>query len=163
MSTPAGAVFQGTPGSLLPNPFLYTLPRVLWGKQKDFFGYTATFNPLAASASLSVQTVIQNDSAFIIIAAVATVTDSPADTTVQSFVPQTVQIQDQTAGTNFFDQPTHFMNLFGTATNPLYWALPRLVPPGSTLTTTLNNLEANARIVRILFIGFKVFNRNTNE
>lgn len=159
-----GAVSPSS-ASLLPNPFLYTLPRSLWGKVKDFFGYTVNFtgtNILAASTSQSLQTTVQNDSAFIIIAALATVTDS-TDATRLTFVPQTVQIQDQSAGRNFFDAATHYHNVFGTAEAPAYWTLPRLVKAGSTLTTTLNNLEATARNVRIVYLGFKVFKADLTD
>lgn len=169
MTVPTGimrANVAPSAASLLPNPFLYTLPRVLWGKVKDFFGYTVNFtgtNILAASATQTLQTTIQNDSAFVIIAAVAVVTDS-ADTTQITFVPQTVQIQDQSAGRNFFDSATHFHNVYGTAQAPAYWTLPRLVKAGATLSTTLANLEAFARNVRISYLGFKIFNQDvTNE
>jgi len=151
--------------TLLPNPFLYTLPRPLWNKAKDFFGYTVNFtgtNILAASASLTLPTTVQNDSAFVIIAAVATVTDS-TDAVQVTFVPETVQIQDQAQGRTFFDSPTHFMNVFGTAQQPAFWTLPRLVKAGSTLATTLQNLEAVARNVRITYLGFKVFNMDVTD
>lgn len=168
MTTPQVMMRAGVAPSaatLLPNPFLYTLPRPLWGKLKDFFGYTVNFtgtNILAASATQTLQTVIQNDSAFIIIAANAVVTDA-ADTTQITFVPQTVQIQDQSAGRNFFDAPTHYHNVYGTAQQPAYWTLPRLVKAGSIISTTLANLEAFARNVRITYLGFKVFRTDVTD
>lgn len=154
---------NGGYASLLPNPFMLTLPRSMWGLLKDYFGYTATFNPIAALATTPVQTNINRDAAFVIIAAMATVTDSPADTTRVAFWPGLVQIRDEGAGVNFYDQPTHFHNVFGTAEAPAYWPIPKLLQPGSTVTTTLQNIEANARIVRITYLGFKIFNKETNE
>lgn len=143
--------------TLLPNPFLYTLPQELWDKAKDQFAYTANFLPVAAGGALTVQTNIQSDSAFIICSAVAVVTNT-AETARQAFFSATVQIQDQTSGRNFFDQPTHFHNVFGTAEQPAWWQIPRLVYPASTLSTTIQNLDTvNARNARVLFLGFKVF------
>lgn len=153
---------NGQYGSLLPNPFMLVLPQSLWPRLKDYFAYTATFNPINASATLSVQTNIQKDAAFVIIAAMATVTDSPADTTRVTFWPATVQIRDEGAGANFYDQPTHFHNVYGTAESPAYWPIPKLLQPGATLTTTFSNIEANARIVRVAYLGFKVYDRITN-
>lgn len=147
-------------GSLLPNPFLYTLPEELWDKQKDFFGYTATFtgaNVLPASASATVSTSIQSDSAFIIVGASLLASDI-TDAAALGYVPQTVQISDQASGRTFFDAPTAVMNVFGSGAQPAYWAMPKLVMPASTISTTLNNLEATARNVRITYWGFKVFN-----
>jgi hypothetical protein len=143
--------------TLLPNPFLYTLPEELWDKAKDQFGYTANFLPVPANGTLTVQTNIQSDSAFIIVSAVATVTNT-AETQRQAFASALVQIQDQTSGRNFYDQPTHFHNVFGTAEQPAWWQIPRLVYPSSTLSTTIQNLDtANARNFRVLYLGFKVF------
>lgn len=146
-------------GTLLPNPFFGTLPRVLWNKLKQYFGYTATFNPIVANTSLSVQTNINKDAAFIIVAALATVTDA-ADTTFVTQWPGTVQIRDEGDGANLFDNPTHFSNVFGTAQAPAFWPIPYMLQPGSTLTTTLQNLEAVNRIVRVCYLGFKVFNKD---
>lgn len=156
-----GATYPSGAGSLLPNPFLYTLPRTLWDKVKEFFGYTANFtgvNVLTASGNVTVQTVVQNDSAFILLGIGGTVT-STDEATRLTYVPQTIQIQDQTAGKNLFDQATHFMNVVGTAGEPFYFAIPKLVQPGATLSTTLNNLEATARNVRLTFYGFKVYDK----
>lgn len=144
--------------SLLPNPFMYTLPQELWDKAKDEFAYVANFLPIGAGAALSVPTQIQADSAFVIVAAAAVVTNV-AETARQAFFSATVQIQDQTSGRNFFDQATHFHNVYGTAEQPAWWAIPRLVYPSSTITTAIQNLDAvNARNVRCIYYGFKVFN-----
>jgi hypothetical protein len=154
---------NGQYASLLPNPFMLTLPRSLWGNLKDYFAYTATFNPIAATSTTPVQTNINRDAAFVIIAAMATVTDSPADTTRLAFFPATVQIRDEGAGVNFYDQATHFSNVFGTAEAPAYWPIPKLLQPGSTITTTLQNIGANAQVVRIAYLGFKIYDKVTNE
>lgn len=157
----ARRMISPTQGALLPNPFLYTLPTELWDKAKDFFGYTATFagpTVLPAGGSVTVQTGIQSDSAFVIVASslLATSTD---ESVVLGYVPQLVQIIDQTAGRNFFDAPTHAMNVFGTAQAPSWWSIPKLILPSSTIGTTLTNLDpANARNVRIIYWGFKIFN-----
>jgi len=155
------AVYPMGMGSLLPNPFLYTLPEVLWNKVKEFFVYSAQFvgpTALGASATQTVQTVVQNDSAFVLLA-ITGICTSTDESTLVTFVPELLQIQDQTAGRNIFDQSQHYMNVVGTAGEPAFLTLPKLVKPGATLTTTLQNLEATARHVRLSYVGFKVFNQ----
>lgn len=148
---------------LLPNPFIFVLPRTLWGKYKEYFGYVANFLPLAASAGQTVQTTIQNDSAFCIVAATAVVTDSPADSTQVGFEAATVQLQDQTTGRTFFSDTTQFHNVFGSVEQPNIWTLPRLISPGATLATTINNVIATAVNIRVVYHGFKIFKQDVQE
>lgn len=150
--------------SLLPNPYLFTLPRSLWARYKEFSYYTAEYLPLAASAAgQPFATNIDQSSHFAIFGAIATVRDT-TNATILANVPQTVQIQDGGTNTNLFDRATDFMNVFGTAQQPNYWAMPRIIRAGSTLTTFLTNLEATARNVRLVYLGVRIYySRNMEE
>lgn len=147
--------------SRVPNPWLGLLPKQLWGRVKDLFAYTTQILPLAASSQGSGSVTIDNDSDFLGIYLTATVTTTD-EATLLSYVPQTVQISDQSSGRTFFTAPTHYMNVYGTAERPAYLSFPRLVKAGSTLTFTHQNLEATARNVRIALWGIKVFGFNAN-
>ena len=149
-SRPSGQI------SRVPNPFLGLIPRELWSRLKDFFVYTANFIPLTASSTQTTNVSIQNDSDFLIIYGVGTVTDT-TEASRLTYVPQLVQLRDSSSGRELFDQATHYHNIFGTAEEPAYWSFPKLLRAGSTFSVTLQNLEATDRRVRIAFAGFKVF------
>lgn len=159
----ANEVVEQAIGRLIPllNPFWGMLPRRLWASTKDFFVYTANFitadgTQLPLSGSRDVQTQIQNDSHFIIMAGVRTVFNTD-DTTAIANPPITVQIQDSGSGRSLLSSFTQIENLFGTAQLPAYWPYPKIIKRSSTLTTQLVNLAATARHVRIAYLGFKVW------
>ena len=147
---PAGQITR------VPNPFLGLIPRELWSRLKDFFAYTANFIPLTASATQTTNISIQNDSDFLIIYGVGTVTET-TEASRLTYVPQLVQFRDSGSGRELFDQSTHYHNVYGTAEEPAYWSFPKLLRAGSTFSVTHQNLEAVDRRVRVAFFGFKVF------
>ena len=147
------------PGALAPqaDPFLGYLPRALLRRLKDFFVYTAEFLPLAAGGTGTVQTAIQADSDFLIVYVTRVVTDV-ANVVFVDPVPALVQVTDAGSGRNLMDRAVHMDNLIGTAQRPGRWPYPKLIRASGTLTTTVQNLDgANARNVRISYLGFKVF------
>lgn len=147
---PAGQITR------VPSPFLGLIPRELWSRLKDFFVYTANFIPLAASSTQTVNISIQNDSDFLIIYGVGTVTTTDESARL-TYIPQLVQLRDSGSGRELFDQATHYHNIYGTAEEPAYWSFPKLLRAGSTFSVTHQNLEAVDRRVRVAFCGFKVF------
>lgn len=140
------------------NPFLYTLPRELWNKVKE--PWEPAVN-VALGASLPGQGSFQVDgnSWFCIMGAIATVRDTTNATVITS-TPELVQIEIQSSGEKFFSEPTDFLNVFGTAQEPAWWSFPRICNPASVVQISLTNLEATARNVRMLFKGFRIWNRN---
>lgn len=139
------------------NPFLGLLPPRYWRRAKDFFMYSADYLPLNASASLNVDILINNDSDFLIMAGVRTVTSSDNLTQV-TFFPATVTITDRGSGRNIMDRAVHLENLFGTAQLPQIWPFPKIIPAGATLSTLLQSLDTvNNRNVRISYLGMKIF------
>jgi len=138
------------------NPFLGLLPREFWPKTKDFFIYSIEFTPLAASGTSTVSIQIQADSAFLITMATIVVTDT-ANAVFISNIPELVTLTDAGSGRQLSDKAVHVNNIFGTAQLPAVWPFPKIMAPSSTLSATLQNLEATARNVRLSFWGFKVF------
>jgi hypothetical protein len=132
------------------------LPDNLRGREKDFFVYSADFVPIAVSATETFQINTQADSDFVVLAGVRTAFDSTQATVVAN-MPALVTISDAGAGRSFMDRAVHIDNLFGTAQLPLIWPYPKFWSGGSSIAVTLQNLVATARVVRISFLGFKVF------
>lgn len=138
------------------NPFLGLLPRELWERPKDFFVYSVLFNPLPISTTEADDIQIQADSDFLIMAGVRYVTSTAAPPVPQAGVAL-VQLTDSGSGRQLQNTPVHIENLFGTAQMPAVWPFPKLLQRSSTLTVTIQNLEATARIYYISFLGFKCF------
>jgi hypothetical protein len=152
MGTPAGGI---QPGPVPPGIFRL-IPAKYRNKVKDFFGYAADFLPLTASLTQTQNISIQSDSDFLIVAGVAVVTTTD-NLTRLTFVPQLVQLFDSGSGRQFFNQPTHYHNVYGTAEQPAYWTFPKLMTRSATLSVQHQNLEAVSRNVRVIFLGFKIF------
>lgn len=156
----AGAVRRSTQSPAITpalNPFFGLLPQELWGSAKDFFIYGVDFNPIAASVTVTQDIAIESDSDFLIVAGVRTVTTQADQTTVVAFPPFLVEIFDQGSGRRLQNRAQHIENVFGTAQLPAYWPFPKLIPRASTVSTTIQNLTATAHIIRLSYLGFKIF------
>ena len=123
----------------------------------DYFVYSATFAPIALSATEQRQVNINGDSAFCILSAVL-VESATDNTTFLAVAPLLVRLTDEGSGRNLSDNAIHASNWFGTAEQPKYWDIPKILAPNSTLTIEAQNLEAVARNARFAFHGFKIFN-----
>jgi hypothetical protein len=130
--------------------------------RKRWFSYGVDFvtpNQLPASGTLTQAKGVDRDSAFIIMSLAGVVTNTDNTTYIDS---PSILIQ-VTVGTalQLFDPPAHWLNVFGRGAvgdgriQPLEW--PREADPGATLTVTLQNLDATARHVRIIFRGIRVY------
>lgn len=121
----------------------------------DHFVHTATWNPLGAGATTPVQVQFQNDSDFIICKQMITAYSAVG---VLVLLPDyLVTILLTGTGRQYQDAPQHVGNAFGTAQLPYILPEPKLVPGGSQMTVTLQNLTAVAARVDISFSGMKVF------
>lgn len=133
------------------------LPPAWRGKPRQFFGYNAVFNPIAANTTETEGISIDNDSSFLCLQLNRIVTDL-AQTTLLAFVPMTIQLNYTGSGANFFQQPAAIDNVAGNAQLPGVLPYPIFVPGGATFNVTLANLDAaNARVARIELLGVKVF------
>lgn len=140
------------------SPFLGYLPRRLWARAKDWFTYTADFLPLAAGATTPVETAIQADSDFVIIAVVRTIDNNAAPPVIQASAPLLVTVTDTGSGRLIFDRQQHLDNFAGTIQLPHYLEYPKVFAASSTIATELQNQNAaQAFNVRISYLGFKVF------
>lgn len=148
-----------------PNPFLGLLPRDMWGRTKDYFTYSRTFvgaNALAAGATTGLTFAINGDSDFLIVSSTRVVT-LVDNTTFIAQAPILALITDSGSGRNLSDESVHIESYFGTAQEPKYWDMTKIIPRNSTVTITLQNLDlVNAFHIRLYFAGFKVFGFSGN-
>lgn len=122
----------------------------------DYFVYGTDFDELGASATTTRAIQINSDSAFLILSATMVETDT-ADTIFLANRPILVTLQTGGAALSLSNTPIHADNWFGTAEEPKYWDMPKILLPNTTFNVTLQNLEATARVVRVAFHGFKLF------
>ena len=148
------------------SPYAWLLDPALWALPKRWFIYTVDFvdaNNLAvagaAGATRTRPMAISNDAGFVPVYGVATVTNTDNVTFVDS-PAILVQINDTGATYQFMDAATAFLNVWGRGAvgdgrfSPV--SLPPYLKPATTLTFTLQNLDATARHVRLAYHGFKV-------
>lgn len=133
------------------------LPPKLLLAPKDHFTYVAEFLPLGISATATVQTQIEQESAFVIVGGVRVFTDTSNAAIAGDFAPALVTIRDASSGRLLMNSAVHIENLFGTAKEPIFWPYPKILKPNTILSTTLQNLEATARNYRLGYLGFKCY------
>lgn len=123
----------------------------------DYFVYGTDFTPLSASATSTKSIQINSDSAFLVLCAtlVETGTDN---TTFLANRPLMANLSTGGAALNLSNTAIHVDNWFGTAEEPKYWDVPKVLLPNTTFNIQLQNLEATDRNVRVAFHGFKLFN-----
>lgn len=122
----------------------------------DYFVYGTDFTPLTASATTRNNITINGDADFFILSAVI-VESYTNNTTFLPNVPLLFTLTDQSSGRELSNQPIHADNWFGTAQEPKYWDVPKVLRRNSTFAVQAQNLEAVDRNVRVAFHGFKVF------
>lgn len=126
------------------------------GKAIDYFVYATDFTPLALSATVQNNITISGDAAFVILSAVLLESDT-ANTTFLAIPPLKVKLTDTGAGRLLSNIAINAPNWFGTAQEPKYWDIPKIIAPNSTLAVEVQNLEATARNIEVAFHGFKIF------
>lgn len=127
------------------------------GPSRDFFTYSAEFLSLGASASLTVNVPIQNDSDFQLTELTGEVRDAIATETVIATPAILVTIQDQGTGRVLMDRAQAWPNMIGTAQRPFILPMPKEIRANSVIAVTLSNLLAVAKFARVSFVGYKIF------
>lgn len=122
----------------------------------DYFAYGTDFEPLVLSATTTRSIQINSDSAFMILSATMVETDT-GNTVFFPNRPLLVSLATGGAALNLSNTPIHADNWFGTAEEPKYWDVPKVLLPNTTFNVTLQNLEAVSRNVRVAFHGFKLY------
>lgn len=136
--------------------FPFWFPDEARGLALDYFVYGTDFTPLSASATTTRAIQINSDSAFLALSAVIVETDT-GNTTFLANHPLLVTLQTGGAALSLSNTPIHADNWFGSAEEPKYWDLPKVLLPNTTFNVTMQNLEATDRNVRVAFHGFKIF------
>lgn len=149
---PADALLDALRGGSYP--FWY--PREARNLALDYFVYGTDFEPLAASATTTRAIQINSDSAFLVLSATMVETDT-ANTVFLANRPLLVSLSTGGAQLNLSNSPVHADNWLGTAEQPKYWDVPKILLPNTTFNVQLQNLEATDRNVRVAFHGFKLF------
>ncbi len=149
---PASALIDAIRGGSYP----FWFPPEARGLALDYFVYATDFAPLLASATTTQAIQINSDSAFLVLSAVMVET-AIDNTTFFPNRPLLVQLSTGGAALNLANTPIHADNWFGTAQEPKYWDVPKILLPNTTFNTQLQNLEAVNRNVRVAYHGFKLF------
>lgn len=138
------------------------LPSQWARKAKQKFNQSLLWNPLPASGVLAQAFQADSDSWWVGLGAVATFRDTGTFAIVTDR-PATVSIKTASGGREFQSQAEDFDNVFGTAQLPAVWGAPLFVKPSAVVEVTLTNLVATDRLVRVSFLGFKIFNTDMGE
>lgn len=123
----------------------------------DYNVYGTDFLPLGVSATVQNPINISGTAAFCILSAVLveTATDN---TTLLAFAPLLFRLRDTGSNRELSNIAVAANNWFGTAQEPKYWDVPKIIAPNSTFIVEAQNLEAVARNVRVSFHGFNIYN-----
>lgn len=125
--------------------------------EADSFIYTATWAPLAGSASTVVNVPIQSDSDFLMIKTHLVAYSGAGVLLVDPDL--LISFFDTGSGRSFQDAAVHVHNNMGfDAFHCFYWPEPKLVKGGSVLSITLtNNTAVAVGRVDVALAGFKIF------
>lgn len=130
-------------------------------KFKQSFSYSVNFTPIAANTTTTGSINIQPDSDFVVIARTIAIQDTAAPGTFiqPNVAPFLILVTDTGAGVQLQDQAQPVANLFGNGLEPfVLLGVPVIFRRGGTIQVQLTNQDAaNARNVRVSFVGFKVF------
>lgn len=146
--------------ALIPsaNPFFGLLPQELWNKSKDVFIYSVEWTELAASETETQDIAVESDSDFLATAINLRAYDADSPETILDDNPFLVTIFDNGSGRRLMNRATHVDNFMGSGQLPGYLPFPKLFPRASTVSTTLQNLDTqNAYVVKLSYLGFKIF------
>lgn len=160
MATAARALSGGNGGTpTVPALYLDFLPPRLRQSPRDFFAYGLDFASIPAGGGVGTESfTVQSDSDFLIVALAATVVQPAAQETAVPFQALTLTVRDSGSGRNFFNRAQGFGAVVGTGALPNYFPYPKFVDRSSEITASVtNNDSAQAALVRLSFLGFKIF------
>lgn len=145
---------------IIPYPnWLGLLPSEYYGWKKQFAVFTAEFtgaNLLAGNANLTIQTQIDTSAAFCALACNTLVT-STDNTTLFTYRPITIQVNDNKSQKNLYQNPVRLDNIAPSAADPFYWGFPYVFDGGTAINTTLANLVGTSFNIQVAYVGFKLY------
>lgn len=139
--------------------FFGLLPPQFIRRKKEYFVYNIRYNTIAAGGTSTLTANVQNDSDFVWVRGIMTVSNAAFTTfTAATSVPMLIEISDSAAGVLLQDSATHISNQFGNAQLPFDLPFPKIFRKGGQITTRLQNQDGgNAFVVNLSFVGFKVY------
>lgn len=159
MPMPASLIGQGYAGDLLADLIQQKIGDRPW----NWYQYEADFLPLVASVAAQTSTIqIESDSDFMALACVGIARQTAAPAAVVADRAFNIMMTAR-GGNNLFSSPTDFDMVVGTAQNPAWWGLPRLMASSTAMNVTLQNLIATNLNVRVGFWGIKIFEPGTSR
>ena len=128
----------------------------------EAFQYGIDWDPLAAGASEGKDFRVDSGMAFVLLSTMLVETTTNYTTFLAQW-PLLVNIKSSSSGANLSNIPMAANNWFGTAQRPKFWDVPRVLPPATSVTVTMQNLEAVDRVVRSAYAGFHIYEYKPNS
>jgi hypothetical protein len=151
------AMIGGLAESMRQGRYPWWYPDKAKGLAIDYGVQAVDFLPLVASATTPLPINISGNMAFCILSAVI-IESATNNTTFFAIPPIKALIRDTGSNRDLSNIPIHAANWFGTAQEPKYWDVPKIIAPNSVLITTLQNLEAVDRNIQVAYHGFNIYN-----
>lgn len=150
-------VVKGMASQIRQGRYPWWYPDEAKGLAIDYNVYGTDFLPLTASVTTQNPINISGTAAFVILSAVLveTATDN---TTLIAFPPLLFRLRDTGSNRELSNIAVPARNWFGTAEEPKYWDVPKIIAPNSTFIVEAQNLAAVDRNVRVAFHGFNIYN-----
>lgn len=123
----------------------------------DFVGTLELAAAGAATASQSIVITVDQDAHLLLTGSAFVCTDTLQTTDQGANVFILVTLKMSSSGRELMSSAQHLRNISGTGQLPCAWPRPKLLPAGSSMRVTLQNLAAAIRAVRLTFYAFKIF------
>lgn len=151
-------MIDGLAESMRQGRYPWWFPDKAKGLAIDYQVYGTDFLPLVAGLTTQNPINISGTAAFCVLSAVLieTATDN---TSFLALSPLLFRLRDTGSNRELSNIAIHAVNWFGTAAQPKYWDVPKIIAPNSTFIVEAQNLElATNRNVRVAFHGFNIYN-----
>jgi hypothetical protein len=139
-------------------PYPWWYPRSARGRAIEWASIGSNFLPLAAATTGQQVVNISGGFAFVILSSQLEVRDDAAGNALVAAPNALIQLQDGTGDSNLFNAPLHVGTVFGTAQQPFFWQVPRILAPNTAFQLTVQNLDtAVSYRMFFTFSGFRIW------
>jgi hypothetical protein len=154
LSPPGGA--QGALSWRAPYPWWY--PENARGRAIEWASIGINFLPLLAGTAGQQVINISGGFAFTILSSQLEVRDDAAPNALVAAPNALLQLQDGNGDANLFNAPLHVGTVCGTADQPFYWQVPRILSPNTAFSVIVTNLDAAVNYRAFFtFSGFRIW------
>lgn len=115
------------------------------------------WNPLVANTTADRSINVSNTHDFLVFAITGTIRNPAAPFAEDADAAVTLQVVADSSDSSLTERVTDFSNLVGNARDPLWLPVPLFWRGSTSITLTATNLMATDVIVRLAFLGAKVF------